>query len=140
VDVVEWSRALVVRLSEWCCSVSMVWVQINKYAILDYHSIEILCFRSELAGVSFLLQQWLLWTILRKVIRTIGLSIYWAFGLSGPRTIELSEYRTIWHSDYWAFGLSGGHLFNIVILCECNSSEFFGPIVFIFNRMVGHDE
>jgi hypothetical protein len=25
--VVEWSRALDVRLSEWCCSVSMVWVQ-----------------------------------------------------------------------------------------------------------------
>jgi hypothetical protein len=28
VDVVEWSRALDVRLNEWCCSVSMVWVQI----------------------------------------------------------------------------------------------------------------
>ena len=28
VDVVEWSTALDVRLSEWCCSVSMVWVQI----------------------------------------------------------------------------------------------------------------
>jgi hypothetical protein len=28
VDVVEWSRALDVWLSEWCCSVSMVWVQI----------------------------------------------------------------------------------------------------------------
>jgi hypothetical protein len=28
VDVVERSRALNVRLSEWCCSVSMVWVQI----------------------------------------------------------------------------------------------------------------
>ena len=27
-DVVEWSRALDVRLSEWCCGVSMVWVQI----------------------------------------------------------------------------------------------------------------
>ena len=27
-DVVEWSRALDIRLSEWCCSVSMVWVQI----------------------------------------------------------------------------------------------------------------
>ena len=27
-DVVEWSRALDVRLGEWCCSVSMVWVQI----------------------------------------------------------------------------------------------------------------
>ena len=28
VDVVEWSRALDVSLSEWCCRVSMVWVQI----------------------------------------------------------------------------------------------------------------
>ena len=28
VDVVEWSRALDARLSEWCYSVSMVWVQI----------------------------------------------------------------------------------------------------------------
>ena len=28
VDVVEWSRALDVMLSEWCCSVSIVWVQI----------------------------------------------------------------------------------------------------------------
>jgi hypothetical protein len=30
VDVVEWSRELDVslRLSEWCCSVSIVWVQI----------------------------------------------------------------------------------------------------------------
>ena len=27
-NVVEWSRALDVRLSEWCCSKSMVWVQI----------------------------------------------------------------------------------------------------------------
>ena len=27
-DVVEWSRALDVRLNEWCCSLSMVWVQI----------------------------------------------------------------------------------------------------------------
>ena len=27
-DVVEWSRALGLRLGEWCCSVSMVWVQI----------------------------------------------------------------------------------------------------------------
>ena len=28
VDVVEWSRAVDVRLSEWWCSVSMAWVQI----------------------------------------------------------------------------------------------------------------
>jgi hypothetical protein len=27
-DVAEWSRALDIRLSDWCCSVSMVWVQI----------------------------------------------------------------------------------------------------------------
>ena len=29
-DVVEWSRALDVRLSEWCCSESMMWVQIRR--------------------------------------------------------------------------------------------------------------
>jgi hypothetical protein len=27
-DVAEWSRVLDIRLSDWCCSVSMVWVQI----------------------------------------------------------------------------------------------------------------
>jgi hypothetical protein len=27
-NVIEWSRALDIRLSDWCCSVSMVWVQI----------------------------------------------------------------------------------------------------------------
>jgi hypothetical protein len=27
-DVAEWSRVLNIRLSDWCCSVSMVWVQI----------------------------------------------------------------------------------------------------------------
>ena len=27
-DVVEWSRALDIRLSNWCCSVSIVWAQI----------------------------------------------------------------------------------------------------------------
>jgi len=26
-DVVEWSRTLDVRLSEWCCSVSMAWAR-----------------------------------------------------------------------------------------------------------------
>jgi hypothetical protein len=31
VDVVEWSRVLDVRLSEWCCSVSMVWVKILSW-------------------------------------------------------------------------------------------------------------
>ena len=27
-DVTEWSRALDIRLSDWCCSIAMVWVQI----------------------------------------------------------------------------------------------------------------
>ena len=27
-DVVEWSMPLDVRPTEWCCSVSMVWIQI----------------------------------------------------------------------------------------------------------------
>ena len=27
-DVIEWSRALDIRLRDWCCSVSMVWAQI----------------------------------------------------------------------------------------------------------------
>jgi hypothetical protein len=26
-DVIEWSRALDIRLRDWCCSVSMVWAQ-----------------------------------------------------------------------------------------------------------------
>ena len=32
-DVVEWSRARDIKLSEWCCSVSMVWVQIPLTAL-----------------------------------------------------------------------------------------------------------
>jgi hypothetical protein len=28
VDVVEWARVLDIRPSEWCCSVSIVWVEI----------------------------------------------------------------------------------------------------------------
>jgi hypothetical protein len=28
--VLEWSRALDIRLSDWCCSVSIVWVQIRR--------------------------------------------------------------------------------------------------------------
>jgi hypothetical protein len=27
-DVIKWSRALDIRLSDWCCSISMVWTQI----------------------------------------------------------------------------------------------------------------
>jgi len=30
-DVIEWSWALDLRLSDWCCSVSMVWVQISSW-------------------------------------------------------------------------------------------------------------
>jgi hypothetical protein len=45
VDVVEWSRALDVRLSEWCCSVSIVWVQIpsreeQKFVIVRFVDID----------------------------------------------------------------------------------------------------
>ena len=41
VDVVEWSRALDVRLSEWCCSVTMVWVQIPSREELKFDSSKI---------------------------------------------------------------------------------------------------
>ena len=30
-DVAEWSRALDIRLRDWCCSVSMVWAQIPSW-------------------------------------------------------------------------------------------------------------
>jgi hypothetical protein len=30
-DVIEWSRALDIRLSDWCCSVSLVWAQIPSW-------------------------------------------------------------------------------------------------------------
>jgi hypothetical protein len=54
VDVVEWSRALDVKLSEWCCSVSMVWVQIpsreeqkfdsmQKYSFIEHVMLEYIC-------------------------------------------------------------------------------------------------
>ena len=41
VDVVEWSRALDVRLSEWCCSVTMVWVQIPSMEEQKFDSYKI---------------------------------------------------------------------------------------------------
>ena len=41
VDVVEWSRALDVKLSEWCCSVSMVWVQIPSREEQNFDSSKI---------------------------------------------------------------------------------------------------
>jgi hypothetical protein len=49
VDVVEWSRALDVRLSEWCCSVTMVWVQIpsreeQTVLELDFRAVKFLFF------------------------------------------------------------------------------------------------
>jgi len=30
-------------------------------------------------------------------------------------------------------------IFNIVILCECNSSEVVGPIAIKYDTMIGHD-
>ena len=41
VDVVEWSRALDVRLSEWCRSVSMVWAQIPSWEEQKFDSSKI---------------------------------------------------------------------------------------------------
>jgi hypothetical protein len=41
VDVVEWSRVLDVRLSEWCCSVTMVWVQIPSREEQNFDSSKI---------------------------------------------------------------------------------------------------
>jgi hypothetical protein len=40
-DVVEWSRALDIRLSDWCCSVSMVLAQIPSREEQKYDSSKI---------------------------------------------------------------------------------------------------
>ena len=40
-DVVEWSRALVIRLNDWCCSVSMVSVRIPSREEHKFESSEI---------------------------------------------------------------------------------------------------
>jgi hypothetical protein len=62
-----------------------------NYDILDYQSIEILCFRyNESAGISFLLQQCIALDDLSE-----GHSDYWA--------VRLLSFRTIGTSDYWAF-------------------------------------
>ena len=37
-DVVEWSRVLDIRLSDWCCSASMVWGQIPSREEHTIHS------------------------------------------------------------------------------------------------------
>ena len=62
-----------------------------NYATLDYHSIEILCFRyNELAGVSFLPQQCIALNDFSEGLsnyRIIGYSDYRDLGLLGLRTI-----------------------------------------------------
>jgi hypothetical protein len=74
-----------------------------NYAILYYHSIELLCYliiiiMDRQAYLFYYFNSALLvWAIFRKVIRTIELSDYWPFGLLG--------FRTITPSDHWAFGL-----------------------------------
>ena len=73
-----------------------------NYATLDYHSIEILCFRyNELAGVSFLLQQ------------CIALNDF-SEGLSNYRALGLLGFRTMGPSDYWDFGLLGRHRLSVL--------------------------
>ena len=75
-----------------------------NYAILDYHSIEIFCFRyNESAGVFFFTStvhcfgRFFGRSFGLLDLRTIGISDYRAFGLLGLRTIGPSDYR--------AFGL-----------------------------------
>jgi hypothetical protein len=73
-----------------------------NYDILDYQSIEILCFRyNESAGISFLLQQCIALDDLSE-----GHSDYWA--------VRLLSFRTIGTSDYWAFWLFGGQRKSIL--------------------------
>ena len=48
-----------------------------------------------------------LWTIFRKIIRTIGPSDYWAFGISDNWSFGLLTLRTIGLLDYRAFGRLG---------------------------------
>ena len=77
-----------------------------NYAILDYHSIEILCFRyNESAGVSFFTST--VHCFERFFGRSFVLLDLRTIDLSDLRTIGISDYRTIVYSDYRAFGLLG---------------------------------
>jgi hypothetical protein len=81
-----------------------------NYATLDYHSIEILCFRyNELAGVSFLLQQCIALNDFSE-----GLSNYRIIGYSDYRALGLLGFRTMGPSDYWDFGLLGRHRLSVL--------------------------
>jgi hypothetical protein len=83
-----------------------IYVTIKIY-YFRYHSIELLCFHyTGSAGVSFLVQPYIALDDFRKVIRTIGPSDNWAFGLSDYWAFTLLVLQSIWASDYWTFGLS----------------------------------
>ena len=74
-----------------------------NYAILYYHSIELLCYliiiiMDRQAYLFYFNSALLVWAIFRKVIRTIEPSDYRAFGLL--------DFQTIVPSDHWAIGPS----------------------------------
>jgi hypothetical protein len=75
--VVEWSRALDVRLSEWCCSVSMVWVQIPSREEQKFDSSKLSNFCSSLYGIyiinsfGYLLKQCLTVNVVKNWITVV---------------------------------------------------------------------
>jgi len=87
---------------------------------------------------------YLLWTIFRKVIRTIGPSDYWIFQLLGFHNIGPSEnwafglsgLRTIGPSDYRAFGLLGRH--HIIPWSNSNSNSGNSNNFLLSNRWRTH--
>ena len=83
-DVVEWSRALDIRLSQWCRSVSMVWVQIRL--LIDFFYVYMTgCVKCHVYFSTFVFanESWFF------LCRVLSFILYW-FGMV-PRTLTIPE-------------------------------------------------
>ena len=81
--MVEWSRALDVRLSEWCCSVSMVCVQIPSREEQKFDR----ALKSNSNTVRFNFQTYI-YIFLKCPCPTIDLSIYLYIHTGGENKVQ----------------------------------------------------
>ena len=91
--MVEWSRALDVRLSGWCCSVSMVWVQIPSREEQNLTAL-----RSNSNTVWFNFQTYIIFSINLVTLRSSGTDILYGCHLLLDVYIYIYTYHISWRS------------------------------------------